>query len=86
MFGFMSLKGLIKMPCKYCSDPESGECAYPYYGLAPHNSHLREDGTTVAIGNTTFLPKEQWPDNFTPDPDAPNCGTYEYCPECGDKL
>ena len=52
--------------------------AYPYYGVAPHDSGF-DDGQF--IGKTTLDNPHTWPKNFEPDPDDSQCGTY-YCPEC----
>lgn len=59
------------MPCIYCDNGE-GDCAFPYYGKAPH------DADTYRI-----LPECQWPDNFVSDPENPECGEYTHCMFCG---
>lgn len=62
------------MSCIHCAEGE-----YPIYGVAPHECYWKIPG--AVIGESRILPKDRWPPNFTPDPDAPNCGTYE-CPAC----
>ncbi len=68
------------MPCKFCDDGD-GKCAFPYYGVAPHE-HDGADG--AILGMTRLLPKEQWGENFRQDPQVPWCGTYLRCEFCGD--
>jgi hypothetical protein len=62
--------------CKECCDGYF----YPTYGLAPHG------GITVypkvIIYGAPALPKEQWPNNFTEDPESEGLGVYS-CPKCG---
>ncbi len=65
------------MTCKYCDDGD-GFCAFPYYGVAPH------EWSEPGVSRKRILPKEQWPENFEQDKDTPGCGTYTHCPECGD--
>lgn len=70
------------MSCERCTDPDGYPC-FPVYGLAPHD-HKYIGDRKVALGYTTFRDKSEWPENFIPDPEAPNShGTY-FCPECGD--
>jgi hypothetical protein len=71
------------MPCMYCEELD-GKCCYPYYGLAPHTHDLKKTGTFLF--STVLDPKETWPDNFKEDKDAPGCGVYTHCPECGDSV
>lgn len=63
------------MTCKFCID-ENGESCYPQYGLAPH-THTAE-GMKI---ETVFKPKNEWPDNFSPDPEVENMGTWN-CEHC----
>jgi hypothetical protein len=49
---------------------------YPYYGVAPHK-HVMSYAGEIAV--TFAIPKEEWPDNFVEDEDAPGCGTW-FCP------
>lgn len=62
------------MRCKECAGGE-----YPHYGLAPH-------GHNAALGNTGFVARDRYPDNFEPDLDDDGqempIGTY-YCPTPG---
>lgn len=69
--------------CEHCEIPGEG-CAYPMYGVAPHDC-----GPYNVIGSSKQLPREQWPENFIDDPDAvsetgklPGCGMW-WCPVCG---
>ena len=62
------------MSCDMCID-ENGEDCFPVYGLAPH-SH-GEGFLSTQISNSN-----EWPENFTPDPDEPGMGTWS-CPYCG---
>jgi len=66
------------MACKHCADIETGECLFPYQGLAPH-SHDKS-------GKTVLAPREEWPDNFVEDSDPNWSGTgfWTHCPKCGD--
>ncbi len=68
------------MTCEYCNDGD-GVCVFPYYGVAPH-THATCDTTVPAI-STVLMPKSEWPDNFTEDPEVPGLGTYTHCPHCG---
>lgn len=68
------------MNIKKCPDKsmvEYGECIYPYYGLAPH-THTIKNGKII-IDGTKILDKNNYPDNFREDPEAPGCGGY-HCP------
>lgn len=72
--------------CDQCDDG-SGNCAFPYYGVAPH-THETSDFNMVThptdwIGSTRPLPRDQWPANFTPDVGSDECGTYTHCLHCG---
>lgn len=70
-----------------CSSSECKE--YPYYGVAPHECFYKK-GADFVPGQSTLLPRGEWPDNFILDlepgerpedikyPSA--CGVY-YCPE-----
>lgn len=60
------------MSCEKCTDPDGVPC-FPVYGLAPHRH--TPSGTEIAD-------QEEWPDDFTPDPDEPGMGTWS-CPYCG---
>lgn len=66
-----------------CSNPD---CEfYPYYGMAPHRHvGVTEDPASI-FGSTRVDPKETWPANFEPDPEAEGCGTW-HCPECMRRL
>ncbi|AZS49308.1 hypothetical protein DM558_00290 [Entomomonas moraniae] len=68
------------MGCKYCT-LQDGECAYPYYGVAPHvGFHIPNDITS----GINFLPSGYYPKNFKPDLDVDGkCGTYTHCLHCG---
>ena len=66
--------------CEHCVD-ENGVCLYPYYGIAPHE-HLVSESEPFILYTISLL-KSKWPDFFKEDPDVPGCGTYLYCPECG---
>lgn len=68
------------MTCEYCAD-QDGEALVPYYGVAPHICFYKIPG--AVIGESQVLPKDQWPDNFKPDPENPACGTY-WCTHCGE--
>lgn len=65
--------------CPWCDDGD-GNCAYPYYGVAPH-THAA--GPT--LGSAELAPREQWPENFEEDsdPEHKGCGTYTHCLRCG---
>ena len=62
--------------CGFCV--HDGECAYPCYGLAPHN-HV--DKGAGFIGSTEFTGDTQ--DNFEPEEGCTTHGTYTHCPKCG---
>mgnify|MGYP003992560593 CR=1 FL=1 len=72
------------MTCDYCRDSE-GKCVFPYNGMSPHD---HDDN-----GNTVFIPRDEWPDNYSPDMDINSddeiifvgTGMYQYCPKCGDE-
>lgn len=66
------------MPCDFCTDPDGVPC-FPQYGLAPHKS-FDEKGKPI---EAEFLPQDDWPEHFTPDPDNMQYGIY-HCPQCGD--
>ena len=69
--------------CDYCNDGD-GNCAYPVYGVQPHVCfYKKEGGFNNLLGTSDMLPKETWPDNYKPDPEGGNCGTYTHCLECG---
>ena len=69
--------------CAQCDDGD-GNCAYPYYGVAPHTHALpTPTHPTDWIGSTRLLPRDQWPTNFRPDDDSDECGTYTHCLHCG---
>jgi hypothetical protein len=84
--GVSTLRASI--PIATCANPECGE--YPYYGVAPHECFYKK-GPEYTVGQSTLLPRNEWPDNFVLDlepgedpatvryPSA--CGTY-YCPTC----
>lgn len=66
--------------CDQCRQPD-GSCAYPHYGVAPHDC-----GGFDKIGTARALPRSQWPKNFIEDPECPStegkypgCGVY-FCP------
>jgi hypothetical protein len=64
--------------CPECDDGD-GDCAFPYYGVAPHTH-----APGPVIGSTRMLGVEHWPENFKPDAEADNtCGTYTHCLACG---
>ena len=65
------------MTCPQCTD-EDGESCYPTYGVGPHV----HSGNSM-ISATVALPKEQWPENYSEDPDCPGLGTW-WCSACGD--
>lgn len=72
-----------KFCCSSCDDGE-GECAYPYYGVAPHECYYKKrGGFDNPLGTSTLEPKSKWPDNFVEDSQAPGCGVYTHCQECG---
>jgi hypothetical protein len=71
-----------------CTDPD--HFCFPVYGVAPHECFYKK-GPEFLPGQSSLLPRDQWPDNFVlevmegEDPATityPNaCGTY-YCPTC----
>lgn len=60
-----------------CSECVEWGC-FPCYGVAPHKHVGLTDDHSSIFGSTRIIPKNEWPDNFEEDPDAPGCGTY-YC-------
>lgn len=64
--------------CPECDDGD-GNCAFPYYGVAPHN-HERSAAGWIT---TKIKPRDEWTLDFREDPDEPGCGTYLRCPYCG---
>lgn len=67
--------------CKECDDGD-GICVYPLYGLAPH-IHRRDREGQIIIGGTIIDAPETWPSNFDEDKEAPGCGVYTHCLNCG---
>lgn len=68
------------MVCEYCDDGEGGS-VFPHYGVAPHECYFK---LGKQVGQSKFLPKHDWPENFTPDEDTNNqCGIYRFCLHCG---
>jgi hypothetical protein len=59
--------------CKKCGGNAS------WYGMAPHGHGMSRTGSI--IGSTVVQPKDTWPPNFTPDPDADGCGVWT-CEQC----
>ena len=59
--------------CPFCRDEDTGECLYPYYGLAPH-THTKQLLDTE-------LSDQPYPANFSPDGDG--MGMYTHCLYCG---
>lgn len=51
---------------------------FPQYGVGPHNHDLSKGSF---IGSTVPIKKDEWPDNYSEDPECPGCGVY-VCPEC----
>lgn len=74
------------MTCQHCRDME-GNCVYPYYGVAPHDTTVGQFSKYVYV--TRFHERKNWPANFTPDMETRDtrgqihCGTYTHCLECG---
>ena len=62
--------------CDICVDPDDGTYLYPQYGVAPHGHFWNGQSMGAYV-----LPKDQWPDNFIEDAEAPGMGTW-YCPKC----
>lgn len=62
------------MACKTCEDGP-----YPNYGVGPHMCFFKLPGKT--IGESVQKPKEEWPDNYTEDPECPGLGIWT-CPDC----
>lgn len=74
----------MKNYCEHCDDG-TGKCVYPYYGVAPHHCYYKHGG---GVGESIVLDSNEWPKNFTLDPDqilGHGCGVYEYCMICGSK-
>lgn len=78
-------KGKRKTPVANCYHD-----VYPYYGPAPHECFYKK-GEGYTIGQSTLLPKEQWPDNFAlevpvgskpEDIEYPAALGVYYCPGC----
>jgi len=73
------------MTCRHCNDGGGG-CAFPYYGLAPHKSHIKH----IAGGDTVemTIKRTGLPRNFVPDPEdeTKTAGTYTHCLYCGDGM
>ena len=67
------------MPCDHCTDPDGSAC-FPVYGPAPHKCFYL---IGKPMGQSEPLPRDQWPEGFTEDPDCLGLGTY-WCPHCGD--
>lgn len=71
--------------CDHCNDGD-GYCAYPMYGVAPHDCFYKLGGKP---GESKELPESEWPENFMLDPEAgpytgyPRTGTYTHCMHCG---
>ena len=66
------------MTCEHCTDPD-GEACLPSYGPAPHNCFYK---IGKPMGQSETLPRDQWPEGFTEDPNEPDMGTY-WCEHCG---
>lgn len=73
----MNSRGVCCDVCKM----DDEHCVFPLYGLAPHN-HNREKTGGSFIGSTEIKDKSTWPENFTEDPEAKGCGSYDYCLKC----
>ncbi len=65
--------------CATCRDGE----LFPQYGVAPHKCFYKIPGAT--LGQSELLPRSEWPENFTPDAENPQCGTWT-CPDCGPRA
>lgn len=72
--------------CDYCDDGD-GHCVFPFYGVAPHThdttGHNSPADPLALFGSTRTLPRDQWGNNFSEDPESPGQGTYMRCPKCG---
>ena len=66
--------------CEHC-DNGDGECAYPYYGVAPHSHNTKKTNGSF-IGSTEIKLKSCWPENFQEDPECEGLGTYTHCLHC----
>jgi hypothetical protein len=51
------------MTCNYCGYPNSAECLFPYYGVAPHICFYKMEGKK--IGESTLLPTSSYPVDLT---------------------
>ncbi len=77
-----------KTCCESCDDGE-GNCAFPYYGVAPHACGFRAG--LPLIGYSKELPESEWPANYKHDHESskpnpggyPGTGIYTYCINCG---
>jgi hypothetical protein len=58
--------------CWHCYSKVNGQ-DQSWYGLAPHEHSYDENGEII-IGGTRFV--DEVAEEFTPDPDAPNCGIW----------
>lgn len=72
------------MECTVTKPTIEGECSFCdgmglWYGMAPHIHDMKITGSI--LGSTVFLPKNQWPSNFLPDPDCEGFGTW-ICKDC----
>jgi len=73
----------LKLCCNSCDDG-TGNCAYPYYGVAPHECYYKKPGGfNNPLGTSTIEPVEDWLENFVEDSEAEGCGVYTHCLECG---
>ena len=73
------------MTCEACDDG-GGNCAFPYYGVAPHRCGFRMG--KPALGFSEELPQSEWPKNYQhegePNPGGyPGGGIYTHCLACG---
>lgn len=68
---------MICESCQACIDFMGTPCL-PQYGLPPHESFDVVHGE-FKIVQSRIRPKEEWPDNFVPDPQEPNAGGMWYC-------
>lgn len=60
-------------------ETHADECPGCYYGTAPHYHDL--SGGSI-VGSTRLLPREEWPSNFTPDPEDASAGVYHCTMGC----
>lgn len=73
------------MSCEYCDDG-TGNCRFPYYGLAPHVHKcvtIEVCGEMVDGISTIPLVKKDWPVNFKEDNECEGMGVYTHCLHCG---